>query len=272
MSLSVNSTASAGTTYRWLSAAATQQTQTLAKLATGSRITRAADDAAGLALSEGLRSQITGLKQAVRNTQDGISVARTAEGALSSTSGILQRMRELSVQAANTGSLSPTASGSIQTEMTQLTAQLDQIAGTTSFNGTKLLDGSYTGKQFQVGADVGETITLDVPTAAGAGALGVAGLDVATDPGAALTAIDSAIARVSTQRADIGAVQNRLGSAVSSLTSSVVDQSASESRIRDADMALEMINLSRVSILGQVGVSLLAQANQTPRAVLGLLS
>src|SRR5687768_13635345 len=151
--------------------------KSLEKLSSGFRINRAADDAAGLAISEGLRSQIGGLKVAVRNTQDGISVVQTAEGALTETHSILQRMRDLSVQASNTGGLNDDAKGNIQSEIVQLKSELDRIASTTTFNGKKLLDGSFSAN-FQVGANAGETISVAIGTAMGATGLGVNGVDV----------------------------------------------------------------------------------------------
>src|SRR5687768_2786005 len=151
--------------------------KSLEKLSSGFRINRAADDAAGLAISEGLRSQIGGLKVAVRNTQDGISVVQTAEGALTETHSILQRMRDLSVQAGNSGGLNDDAKGNIQSEIVQLKSELDRIANTTTFNGKKLLDGSFT-STFQVGANAGETIAVNIGTAMGSVGLGVDGVDV----------------------------------------------------------------------------------------------
>src|SRR3954463_681336 len=177
MGLRVNNNIAALNAYRNLSVTDGQMSKSLEKLSSGFRINRAADDAAGLAISEGLRSQIGGLKVAVRNTQDGISVVQTAEGALTETHSILQRMRDLSVQANNDGGLNTEAKGNIQSEMTQLKAELDRIAGTTKFNGKALLDGSFT-SSFQVGANSGETIGVNIGTAMGPQGLGVDGVDV----------------------------------------------------------------------------------------------
>ncbi len=177
MGLSINQNIAAINSYRNLSNTQNDLSKSLEKLSSGFRINRAADDAAGLAISEGLRSQIGGLKQAVRNSQDGISVVQTAEGALTETHSILQRMRDLGVQAANDGGLSADAKGNIQSEMSQLKDELTRIADTTQFNGAKLLDGSYSGK-FQVGANVGETINVAIGTSMGATGLGVSGVDV----------------------------------------------------------------------------------------------
>src|SRR3712207_6653271 len=177
MGLRVNNNIAAFNAYRNLSVTDGQMSKSLEKLSSGFRINRAADDAAGLAISEGLRSQIGGLKVAVRNTQDGISVVQTAEGALTETHSILQRMRDLSVQASNSGGLNDDAKGNIQSEVVQLKAELDRIANTTTFNGKKLLDGSFSAN-FQVGANAGETIGVNIATAMGSAGLGVSGVDV----------------------------------------------------------------------------------------------
>jgi flagellin len=383
MGLSINQNIAAVNAYHNLSNTQNDLAKSLEKLSSGFRINRAADDAAGLAISEGLRSQIGGLKVAVRNAQDGTSVVQTAEGALNESTSILQRMRDLSVQASNTGGLSSDAKGNIQSEMGQLKQELTRIADTTQFNGTKLLDGKYNGK-FQVGANVGESINVKVGTSMGAAGLGVDGVDVtstaagvavaqttasavgtagvvtvaattdftksegfdglsalgsksldlstvkfaagstaaqrttavqtaadnafgtgavtvagtatgltitqATAPadaaalatsalvgtqasGAdlAINKIDAAIKTVSTTRADLGAVQNRFDHTVKNLNVAVENLSASESRIRDTDMASEMVNFTRSQILSQAGTSMLAQANKIPQGVLSLL-
>jgi len=376
----------------------------LAKLSSGYRINKAADDAAGLAISEGLRSQIGGLKVAGRNTQDAINVVQTADGALNESTSILQRMRDLSVQASNDGGLDANAKSDIQTEMNQLKSELDRISNTTTFNGRNLLDGSYTGV-FQVGANAGETISVAINQTMNASGLGVDGVDVtkaasdamsgtvvnatangttgtastfttgagdlATDntnngklngtisyggksldlstltakdstagladstsgnladlqsqvnavfgfeadgttpavavtadgsgnlvftgqtPGAtddagklaaesfsyakvtgasdAITKIDAAITSVSTVRANLGAYQNRFEHTVNNINVAVENLSASESSIRDTDMASEMVNFTRTQILSQAGTAMLAQANQIPSGVLKLL-
>ena len=387
MGLSINQNIAALNSYRNLSNTQNDLSKSLEKLSSGFRINRAADDAAGLAISEGLRSQIGGLKVAVRNAQDGISVVQTAEGALTETHAILQRMRDLAVQGSNTGGLSADAKGNIQSEMSQLKDELTRIADTTQFNGAKLLDGSYEGK-FQVGANVGETISVAVKTAMSASGLKVDGVDVTSEtagitatvtqavgtgteaagtvatglnlglsenfdklngtlsyggksidlstvkyaegstaaerltalntavqaklgsgisfaatgtatgavPGdevavddpdafaalkvgftqasgaeAAITKIDDAIKVVSTTRADLGAVQNRFDHTVKNLNVAVENLSASESRIRDTDMASEMVQFTRAQILSQAGTAMLAQANQIPQGVLSLL-
>ncbi|WP_380163598.1 flagellin [Jannaschia sp. R86511] len=384
MGLQINNNIAAFNSYRNLSVTQGNMEKSLEKLSSGFRINRAADDAAGLAISEGLRSQVGGLKVAVRNAQDGISVVQTAEGALTETHAILQRMRDLSVQGANSGGLSSDAKGNIQSELSQLKDELSRIADTTQFNGAKLLDGNYDGK-FQVGANVGESISVKVGTSMGATGLGVAGVDVtaagvgsdvtettasdvtaatagvytvgstndltasegfdglsgsisiggktvdlssvkhasgddetaklanlqsavdakfgtgavtlagtatgltvtqaaaptdstevmtvkqATGAEGAITAIDEAIKTVSTTRAELGAVQNRFDHTIKNLNVAVENLSASESRIRDTDMALEMVNFTKSQILSQAGTAMLAQANQAPQGVLSLL-
>lgn len=423
MGLRVNTNIAALNAYRNLSVTDGQMSKSLEKLSSGFRINRAADDAAGLAISEGLRSQIGGLKVAVRNTQDGISVVQTAEGALTETHSILQRMRDLSVQASNSGGLNDDAKGNIQSEVVQLKAELDRIANTTTFNGKKLLDGSYTAN-FQVGANAGETIGVNIATAMSAAGLNVAGVDVtgsgkytnqaaaasgavvtttatsganaslaissssaavfaggtthadaykslegtisfggksldlasvdysnvdndnnaatvgtdaqhlaalekagraafglpatggtnlfshaggvltftaptnvagftdgagaidgtaasiakatptfsaASGATSAISALDAAIKTVSTTRADLGAIQNRFDHTINNLNVAVENLTASESRIRDADMAQEMVQFTRNQILSQAGTSMLAQANQASQGVLSLL-
>lgn len=397
MGLSINTNVAALNAYRNLGTTQNDLSKSLEKLSSGLRINRAADDAAGLAISEGLRSQISGTKQAVRNAQDGISVVQTAEGALTETHSILQRMRTLSVQASNDGGLSTSAKSNIQDEMDQLKTELTRISDTTQFNGSKLLTGSYSGV-FQVGAntDAQDKITVNIRTASGEGlsaaGLGVDGVDVtatasnaktgtlttaaeastaavltvdagtdftsydaaeftslngtisigsksldlssvdfsaATDaatsiaainakatevfgagaltaaatatgitftgatPGASASAteaaateprfaaasgateaidlIDDAISEVSSVRSQLGAVQNRFDHTINNLNVTVENLSASESRIRDTDMAQEMVQFTRSQILSQAGTAMLAQAKSLPQSVLSLL-
>jgi flagellin len=386
MGLRVNTNIAALNAYRNLSVTDGSMNKSLEKLSSGFRINRAADDAAGLAISEGLRSQIGGLKVAVRNTQDGVSVVQTAEGALTETHSILQRMRDLAVQASNDGGLNSDAKGNIQSEIAQLKSELTRIADTTTFNGTKLLDGNFT-KTFQVGANAGETISVTTGSQAmSATGLGVAGVSVtsgtaltattaqpviggaagtvtitsaqldtldelknlngtitigsksldlatvkltgadadaqradlltkidavfgtgtaggataavdlvitgatgaaaetaadaaqravvfsqSTGASAAIGAIDTAIKTVSTTRADLGAIQNRFDHTINNLNVTVENLTASESRIRDADMAQEMVQFTRNQILSQAGTAMLAQANQASQGVLSLL-
>ena len=419
MGLSVNTNIAAMNAYRNLSATQDSLGKSLERLSSGYRINRAADDAAGLAISEGLRSQIGGLTQAVRNTQDGTSVVQTAEGALNETTSILQRMRDLTVQASSSGSLNSDALTSIQKEVTQLKSELTRISDTTTFNGTKLLDGNYKGS-FQVGANSGETISVNIGKAMSAVGLGVDGVDVtgngaytagsaaaagavvatnatsgaaatltftkatgddfgsasgtvasfqhltgqisfggktfdlgsvdysaatgqasalnalnnaadaalglasgtavfaatgsdlkftapanvsgytgaagvalndsttgsttaatiaaatptfsgATGASNAIKAIDTAIQNVSAQRADLGAIQNRFDHTINNLNTAIENTTASESRIRDTDMASEMTKFTQHQVLQQAGTAMLAQANQSTQSILKLL-
>ena len=291
MGLRINNNIAAFNAYRNLSVTDTNMSKSLEKLSSGYRINRAADDAAGLAISEGLRSQIGGLKVAVRNAQDGISVVQTAEGALNESQAILQRMRDLAVQAANGGSQDSTAQAAADTEFKQLQSELDRIANTTAFGNTKLLDGTYgaTVGLFQVGSanSANDQIQVDL-TAAGnifgpgssltgftsAGlAVDNATLDLTTTTNAqnAITALDTAIKGVSTARANLGAYQNRFEHTINNLNVAVENVTASESRIRDTDMASEMVEFTKNQILSQAGTAMLAQANQAPQSVLKLL-
>jgi flagellin len=410
MGLRINQNIAAQNAYRNLSVTDSQMQKSLEKLSSGSRINRAADDAAGLSISEGLRSQVGGLKVAVRNAQDGISVAQTAEGALNEVTSILQRMRDLSVQSANAGSNDPEAKGAAQKEFSQLNSELDRIGSTTSFGKSKLLDGSFGGTktsgasttaltptdvaasgfvgsgtvtfnitevggkavdatkyptgvavtvnqvasdaspsdiaksvndglqtalkgagyqgneitmtstvaadgtstfqangngdftiandtalatlnlgsagtvtghtavadsnsgQFQVGANANEKMNISVG-AISSGSLGTAALDLTQDGGAdaAIKSLDKAISSVSDTRATLGAYQNRFEHTINNLNVSVENLSASESRIRDTDMAQEMVSFTRSQILTQAGTSMLSQANQASQNVLSLL-
>lgn len=397
MGLRINQNIAAMNAYRNLSVTDGQMAKSLERLSSGFRINRAADDAAGLSISEGLRSQIGGLKVAVRNAQDGISVVQTAEGALSEVHSILQRMRDLAVQASNTGSQDTTARTAANTELTQLNAELNRIGSTTRFGGQTLLngspasldgavtggttgalssatfkitgtwanastganvslaaasvavaDGTYTtagsyqgalqsgidstltangiaagsvkatvtdvgggvwkvdlatssltnavtqfstsasaipgvssagtstsqanafSGTFQIGANNGETVAVSF-NGVSASILGTNGLDLVNNAAAAITTIDSAISTVSTQRATLGAYQNRFEHTINNLNVAVENLSASESRIRDTDMAAEMVNFTRSQILSQAGTAMLAQANAQPQSVLKLL-
>jgi flagellin len=278
----INQNIMAFNAYRNLSSTNNQMGKSLEKLSSGFRINRAADDAAGLVISQGLRAQVSGLKQATRNAQDGISVVQTAEGALTEVHSMLNRMRDLSVQAANTGSNDEAARTAAQAEITELAAEITRVADTTKFGTQNLLDGTFAG-DFQVGANRGELLTVTVnngTTATGlqAANLGststkVSAIDVKTATGAAqaIESLDAAIATVSTVRGKLGATQNRFESIVNNLQVSTENLAASESRIRDTDMALEMVSFTRHQILTQAGTAMLAQANQAPQSVLGLL-
>ncbi len=275
MSLTVNTNVSALNAYRNLSGTQGSLGSSLEKLSSGFRINRAADDAAGLAISEGMRSQIGGMKQAVRNAQDGISLVQTAEGALQEVHSILQRMRDLSVQGANDTN-NTAARSNIATEMSQLSEELGRIADSTEFNGTKLLDGSATALNFQVGAAGNTTsaITVDLTNAdvsTIASTVSLLTVDTHGNAQDAIEAIDTEISSVSTARAELGAYQNRFDHTIKNLNVAVENLSASESRIRDTDMAQEMMNFTRSQILSQAGTAMLAQANQVPQGVLRLL-
>ena len=251
------------------------QAKSTEKLASGFRVNRAGDDAAGLAISEKMRSQVRGLDRASTNAQDGISVVQTAEGALNEVHSILQRMNELATQAANDTNTSMDRS-QIQLEINQLGSEIDRIASTTQFNTMDLLDGSFTGKNLQVGSLEGQKIELSISKMKASGlGLGVAGASLKVSSfskaGASMTLIQNAIDKVSTQRARLGAVQNRLEHTIANLDTSSENTSAAESRIRDTDMAKEMVTYSKNNILAQAGQSMLAQANQSTQGVLSLL-
>ncbi|GIP08598.1 flagellin [Paenibacillus macerans] len=251
----------------------TQMGKTMEKLSSGYRINRAADDAAGLAISEKMRFQINGLTQAQRNAQDGISLIQTAEGALTEVHSMLQRLNTLANQAAN-GTYDSTDRNKIQLEVDELVGEISNIAATVNFNGIQLLDGSVNKVDFQIGSDAETTISIDLKamttSALKIGSLSVSGAD-ATKANAAIKAVKSAISTVSTQRATFGAVQNRLEHTVNNLGVMVENLSASESRIRDADMATEMTSFTKNQILVQAGTAMLAQANSSPQSVLKLL-
>ncbi|MBQ7668896.1 MAG: flagellin [Clostridia bacterium] len=249
------------------------------KLSSGLRINGAADDASGLAISEKMRAQIRGLNQAQSNAQDGISMIQTAEGALQQTTDILQRMRELVVKAENTGVLTSQDQTSITTELTALKSEIDRIASSTTFNTKKLLNGDLEdaadAAKFKIGANTETVDTLTVTIGAmDATSLQVNNLDITTASGAstALTKLDAAINAVSTQRAKLGAVQNRMEYAIENLSTTSENLTAAESRIRDVDMAQEMVSYTKNSILNQSAMAMLAQANQQPQAILSLLS
>lgn len=270
MGLQINNNVAAFNAYRNLNNTQGALSKNLEKLSSGFRINRAADDAAGLAISEGLRAQIGGLKQASRNAQDGVSVVQTAEGALTEVHSMLQRVRDLSVQAVN-GSNDTNSRAAIDAEVKQLGAAIGDIATRTTFNGQALLSGAST-MSFQVGANSGETLDVSLSDI-NAVATAVSGMDVtsATGAAAAISAADAQIASVSTARAGLGAAQNRFEHTINSLNVSVENLTASESRIRDTDMASEMTAFSKNQILSQAGTAMLAQANQLPQGVLKLL-
>ncbi|MCI5494686.1 MAG: flagellin [Lachnospiraceae bacterium] len=267
------------------------QAKSTEKLSSGYRINRAADDAAGLSISEKMRSQIRGLDKASANAQDGISAVQVAEGALNETHSILQRMNELATQAANSTNTTSDRNA-IQAEINQLTSEIDRIQSTTQFNTMNLIDGSFTGKNLQVGSLSGQSIQISIGNMNASSLFGGAynntvnagnsttattaysnKLSVSdfTAAGNAMSAIQSAIEKVSSQRSDLGAVQNRLEHTIANLDTASENTSSAESRIRDTDMAKEMVTYSKNNILAQAGQSMLAQANQSTQGVLSLL-
>lgn len=245
------------------------------KLSSGYRINRAGDDAAGLSISEKMRGQIRGLDQASTNAQDGISLIQTAEGALNETQSILQRMRELTVQAANDTNVTADRAA-IAKEVSALTSEVTRIANQTEFNTMKLLDGTLTGKNFQVGANGNQLIALSIGTM-DASTLSVDTIanDIETGDSSSITSlistVNSAITDVSTQRSYLGALQNRLEHTIANADNTSENLQSAESRIRDVDMASEMVQYSKNNILQQAAQSMLAQANQSTQGVLSLL-
>jgi len=303
----INNNIPAMNTHRQLGVNQNAMQNSMEKLSSGLRINRAGDDAAGLAISEKMRAQINGLDQASRNAQDGISMIQTAEGALNETHDILQRMRELAVQSSN-DSNTDTDRSEIQKELNELIDEIDRIGDNTSFNQKNLLDGNLTASgdhgalTFHIGANEGQKITLEINSmksdaigSAGSAAVGVSGdsgyvpaVDAATvqslkttdgtggvstqaGADAAITVINDAIEAVSSERSKLGATQNRLDHTISNLDNASENLSAAESRIRDVDMAAEMMEMTRANILSQASQSMLAQANQQPQSVLQLL-
>lgn len=268
----INHNLMAMNTHRQLAVNNTMSQKSIEKLSSGYRINRAGDDAAGLSISEKMRGQIRGLQQASRNAQDGISLIQTAEGALNETHAILQRMRELAVQAANDTNVTADRTA-IHDELTQLAEEITRIANETEFNTQKLIAASGTYK-FQVGANSGQIIALSLTTMT-ATALGLsAGAFTVTSNGAAATAISNindAIETVSAMRSKLGAVQNRLEHTIKNLDTGAENLQAAESRIRDVDMAKEMMAFTKNNILQQAATAMLAQANQVPQTVLQLL-
>ncbi|MCA5923502.1 flagellin N-terminal helical domain-containing protein [Curtobacterium oceanosedimentum] len=294
MGMSINTNLSALNTYRNLNATQNDLSKSLEKLSTGLRINRAADDAAGLSISEGLKSQVGGLTVAARNAQDGISVVQTAEGGLTETHSILQRMRDLAVQAGN-DSNNADSRAAITTEVGELQKELGRISSSTNFNGINLLDGTAgtagDGKlTFQVGANAGASSKIEVDlgkanvkniaenltVTAGTDADGAAvpakiSFASNTAAQAAITTIDAQIKTVSEARSSIGAVQNRFDHAINVTNVAKENLTAAGSRITDVDMAQEMVKYTRDNILSQAGTSMLAQANQSTQGVLSLL-
>ena len=255
---------------RMLNITTTAQAKSTEKLSSGYKINRSADDAAGLAISEKMRRQIKGLTQATANAQDGISCVQTAEGALGEVTDMLQRMNELSVKAEN-GTLTSVDRGYIDTEVQQLKGEIDRVQSSTTFNEQNLLDGTFTDKALQVGSESGQHITISIANMNSA-TLGLAGnATSATNAGTLNGQVKAALQTVSTQRSNLGAVQNRLEHTVNNLNNVVENTTSAESAIRDTDMASEMVRYSNNNILSQAGQAMLAQANQANQGVLSLL-
>ena len=257
---------------RNLNASSLAMQKSLQKLSSGYRINSAADDAAGLAISEKLRGQVRGSEQAQRNALDGISLLQTAEGALNETHSILQRMRELAVQASN-GTLATADRTAVQTELNELTDEIDRIGKSTSFNSSPLIDGTLSTMNLQIGANdnADQLLTISLGDSTATGLLIVTDTSTTVLAAASITNIDDAIETVSTQRSQIGAWQNRLEHTINNLAIGAENMTAAESRIRDVDMAKEMSTYTKNQILNQASIAMLAQANQAPQSVLKLL-
>jgi flagellin len=280
MGLRIQNNVEAFNTHRQLSTTSMAASKAMEKLSSGYRINRAADDAAGLAISEKMRGQIGGLAQAQRNAQDGISLVQTAEGALAEVHSMLQRVRDLKVQFGN-GTLSTDDKDAIAAEVFQIAAEVKTIAEQTKFNGTNVF--GATGFTFQVGANDGEIVTTTAANFTGgltAGGLSeITGISSAAQATTALTSgglndladLDTAIKNVAKVRSEFGAIQNRLEHRLNNLATYQENLTASESRIRDVDMAAEMTKFTKLNILQQAGTSMLAQANQAPQNILSLL-
>ncbi|MBJ7549117.1 flagellin [Marinomonas ostreistagni] len=293
MALYVNTNTSSLNAQRQLMSSGNTLDTAYQRLSSGLRINSAADDAAGLQISNRLTSQVNGLNQAVRNANDGISLAQTAEGAMDETTNMLQRMRTLAIQSAN-GSNTDKDRVALQQEMEQLAEEINRVASTTTFGGQNLLDGTYSGT-FQVGADANQTISFSMTGTGGADSIDLSGnggftvsglgqaatvsglssttisISTAANAQSVISALDSMIAAVDSKRAELGAVQNRFSSTISNLSNISENVSAARSRIRDADFAEETATLTSAQILQQASSTILAQANQRPQTALSLL-
>ncbi len=273
MSLRINNNVAAMTAHRNLTVTHQNLKLSLEKLSSGYRINRAADDAAGMAVSQSMRAQVAGLRQAKLNGEQGINLIQTAEGALDEAHNILTRMKELAVEASNE-TLSSSDLSKLNEEYGKLKSELDRINSQTKFNGVSLF--SNTGQSgsidIQVGLDSGQTVSIDISNGVDAeDDLSLGTIDSSSNANTELGAIDTAIGTLSTVRSDLGATQNQLEHTVKNLANVAENTQASESVIRDADMAFEMANFTRNSIMIQAGTAMLAQANSTPQSVLGLL-
>ena len=281
MSMVVQHNMTAANSNRQLGVTTSAQAKSTEKLSSGYKINRAADDAAGLTISEKMRSQVRGLTQASANAQDGISCVQTAEGALNEVHSMLQRMNELAIKGAN-GTNTTADIEAIRMEMSALVTEIDRVKSTTSFNTLNLLDGTFSGsgKALQVGAASGQEITVKISTLGATNILGTTSTFTSAVTKAstgqanmkkAIAKITKALASISKQRSALGAVQNRLEHTIANLDNVVENTTAAESRIRDTDMASEMVTFSKNNILAQAGQSMLAQANQINQGVLSLL-
>jgi flagellin len=278
MGLQINTNIDAMSAYRNLSMTSANISTSLERLSSGLRINHASDDAAGLSISQGLQSQISGFKQATRNAQDGISLLQTADGALTETTNLLQRVRDLTVQSSNVGANDQASRDAIGREVTQALNEIDRIASATVFGSKQLLDGSQSaGFTFHVGFSGASYNQINVSiNGMSSGALGVSSSSLVSaitgsNAASALASIDAALTAVTTARSNIGAYENRLTSTISNLGVAVQNLSSSQSRIQDTDMAQEMTNFSKLQILQQAGTAMLGQANSLPNGVLQLL-
>ena len=270
MSLAINYNAAAFNAQRNLSQTNMGLQGSIQRLSSGLRVNSAADDPAGLVISENMRAQTDGLGQAIRNANDGVNLVKTAEAALNEVNNLLRQMRTLSVHAANEGANSTEAIAADDAALQKAVESIDRISVKTSFNGNTLLDGNYS-KDFQIGANAGDTVTLAIGSVAAAD-LGVDALDLTTDAQGAITAIDAAIADTSEIRSELGSFQRyTLETTANSLTIAKENIAASESTIRDADVSLEMVTFTLNNIMLQAGTAMLAQANQAPQQLLQLL-
>ena len=273
MALTVNTNVASLSAQRSLGGSQNMLNTSLERLSTGLRINSAKDDAAGLAIGERFTSQVRGLNQAARNTNDAISLVQTAEGALKEVSSNLQRIRELAVQSVNATN-SDSDRDALDGEVQQLIAEIDRVASKTQFNGTTLLSGEFSAQSFQVGANAGDTITISHIASTDTGALFggvVQEVSTAALANTAIAAVDTALDAVNATRASLGAYQNRFESVVASVQTTSENLSASRSRVVDADFAQETANLTKAQILQQSGIAMLSQANSVPQNVLALL-
>jgi flagellin len=286
MALRINQNLGALTAHRWLASNDAGLSKSIEKLSSGYRINSAADDPAGLVISENLRSQVSGLGQAQSNTQAAVNMLKTAESALQEVQNLLRTMRDLALHAANTGAQDSTAVAADQAQVSQAISSIDRIAGQTQFGNLKLFDtasnGNLDGKVFQVGANSGQTITLDLTSATlvsdlhtsnlGDGTNQVDSIDVSADAAGAITTVDAAMTQISNLRVYLGSVQKQtLESNLNSLSVAQENVQASESAIRDVDMASEMVTFTKYQILLQAGSAMMTQANQAPQSLLQML-